>query len=170
MSTMEKLKKAADEAYAKYPNSCSHSVWHVIKEYIPEQPYNVANGLLIQLECDPGWKLIRVDEIEKLVNAGTLIVGGAAGAKNGHVIVAYPGKAKSPGGYMYTNKKSGKKAMLIKSGIYPLAMSTSIGSWPGSMSNGDKTVWDPWGNDESFSEVKFWRFDPDEKKKPASCK
>lgn len=52
--------------------------------------------------------------------------------------------------------------VLIKAratGLYPLAMSTSIGSWPGAMSNGDKTVFDAWGKDLSFSKVKFWRLD-----------
>ncbi len=50
---------------------------------------------------------------------------------------------------------------------YPLCMSTSIGykpgetdlkkqGWPGAMSKGDKTVWDPWGNDDKFAKVKFW--------------
>ena len=40
-------------------------------------------------------------------------------------------------------------------GKFPPAMSTSLGSWPGAMSDGDKTVWDPWAN-ASFASVKFW--------------
>lgn len=41
-------------------------------------------------------------------------------------------------------------------GKYPPAMSTSLGSWPGAMSDGDKTVWDPWGTDAAFAKVRFW--------------
>lgn len=48
---------------------------------------------------------------------------------------------------------------MSRTGLYPLAMSTSVGSWPGAMSKGDKTVWDPWGNDDRFAEVKFWHND-----------
>jgi hypothetical protein len=32
-----KLRAACDEAYVKYPHSCSDAVWHVIKQYIPDQ-------------------------------------------------------------------------------------------------------------------------------------
>ena len=169
MNAVDKLKQAANAAYAANPKSCSHAVWQVIKEYIPDQPYIVANGLLMQLECDNRWKRVRHDELIKLANEGVLIIGGLAGEKNGHVIVVLPGNAKAPGGYMYTSKKTGKMARLVKSGMYPLAMSTSIGTWPGAMSNGDKTVWDPWGDDDKFLQVKFWRFDPTEKKKTGVC-
>jgi hypothetical protein len=30
------------------------------------------------------------------------------------------------------------------------------GFWPGTMSKGDKTAWDPWGSDETFKDVKFY--------------
>ena len=168
MSAVEKLKKAADEAYSLHPKSCSHAVWHVIKQYIPDQAYNVANGLLIQLECDSRWKQTRVDELEKLANNGTLIVGGVSAQTNGHVIVVYPGAAKPAGGFMMI--KNGKSILTQRKGNYALALSTSLGSWPGAMSNGDKTVRDPWGKDEIFAEVKFWRFDANEMQKSVGCK
>jgi hypothetical protein len=38
-----------------------------------------------------------------------------------------------------------------------LAMSTSRGNWPGSVSNGDKTVYDPW-EPKKFYKVRFWKF------------
>lgn len=167
-SSVDTLKKVADDAYAKYPKSCSHAVWHVIKQYIPDQIYLTANTLLSHLECDPRWKLVIVSDLEKYVNEGTLIVGGLTSAPNGHVVIVYPGKAKLAGGYSFT--QAGKSQMVRGRGPYARAMSTSLGSWPGAMSNGDKTVWDPWGKDAVFSKVKFWRFDPTEKKKPAGCK
>ncbi len=165
MSAVEKLKEAADEAYGLYPRSCSHAVWHVIKRYIPEQTYHVANGLLMQIECDSRWRRVRLDELEKLASEGVLIVGGLAEAKNGHVIVVYPGASKPAGGFAI--KKDGKTLLTQKKGHYALAMSTSLGDWPGAMSKGDKTVRDPWGREEAFEKVKFWRFDPNAKQKTA---
>ena len=157
LTAVEKLKNAADEAYAKYPKSCSHAVWHVIKAFLPDQPYAVANSLLAQLAGDAKWKSVSIGEIEKLANEGVLIVGGRAETVNGHVIVAYPGSSKSAGGYPYS--QGGAMKTLRPHGIYPVAMSTSLGSWPGAMSKGDKTIWDPWANDGKFSTVKFWRLE-----------
>ncbi len=45
---------------------------------------------------------------------------------------------------------------LAVKGSYPLALSTSLGAWPGAKSNRDKTVRDPWGNDDAFALVTFW--------------
>lgn len=157
VTAVEKLKTAADEAYALHPKSCSHAVWHVIKQYLPDQPYVVANTLLSQIAGDARWKPVSINEIEKLVNEGTLIVGGRAETTNGHVIVVYPGAAKTAGGYPYT--QGGAMKTLRPRGLYPLAMSTSLGSWPGAVSKGDKTIWDPWANDGKFSTVKFWRLE-----------
>ncbi len=167
MNAVEKLKSAADGAYNLYPNSCSHAVWHVMKQYIPDRVYVTANPLLLYLECDPRWKQVRADELEKLANEGVLIVGGLAETPNGHVVVAYPGKAKMAGGYTFT--KAGKAQTVNARGPYALVMSRSMGSWPGAMSRGDKTVWDPWGSDKNFSKVKFWRFDPSIKKLSPAC-
>jgi hypothetical protein len=169
MNATEKLQNAADEAYKLHPKSCSHAVWYVMKQYIPDQAYAQANALLLQLACDPRWLQVNRDGIEKAVNEGALIVGGLADKPNGHVIAVYPGKAKAPGGYFYKSKKTGKMMHLVKLGSYPLAMSTSIGSWPGAVSNGDKTIWDPWADDDKFAEVKFWRFDATITKKPSGC-
>lgn len=167
MSAIDKLKKAADEAYSLYPKSCSHAVWHVIKHYIPDQIYLIANTLLIQMKCDPRWKEVGLSELVGLANEGVLIVGGLAEEKNGHVIVVYPGASKPAGGFLI--KKDGKSILTQRKGNYALAMSTSLGSWPGAMSKGDKTVRDPWGRDEVFAKVKFWRFDPSVKKSAPVC-
>lgn len=88
-----------------------------------------------------------------LATAGALIVGGSEGAPNGHVIVVYPGSPKASGGYAYTH---GTKALIMHShGIYALAMSRSMGSWPGAKNDGDKTIWDPWAG-PGFNKVRFW--------------
>lgn len=167
MNAVEKLQSAADEAYALYPKSCSHAVWHVIKQYIPDRVYVTANPLLLYLECDPRWKQVNVSELEKRASDGELIVGGLADKPNGHVVVVYPGKARMAGGYAFT--QAGKVQTVRARGPYALVMSTSLGRWPGAMSKGDKTVWDPWANDKIFANVKFWRFDPTVKKSSPAC-
>jgi hypothetical protein len=137
--TAAQLKQVADEAYEKYPGSCSHAVWHVIKRYIPDQEYRTANSLVAFLKADKRWRETPVSQ------------------PNGHVIVVYPGAAKPAGGYAYTS--GGKSQTMRARGMYPLAMSTSLGGWAGAKSKGDKTIWDPWANDGKFAEVVFWRLD-----------
>lgn len=169
ISAVDVLKKHADQAYAKYPDSCSHSVNHVIKQYLPEQAYLQANALLNELACTPRWQSVHVSEVQQLANKGELVVGGLASKNgNGHVIIIYPGQQKMAGGYTATI--DGKTQTVRPRGPYPLAMSTSLGSWPGAMSKGDKTVWDPWGTDKAFKEVKFWRLDLSAKDKTSTCK
>ncbi len=152
-----KLQRVAGEAYIKYPKSCSHSVWYVIKQYLPDQPYMVANALVPALSQDKRWKETPLSEVAERASRGELIVGGAVESGNGHVVVALPGAEKFNGGFDIPVK--GKLIKARATGLYPLAMSTSIGSWPGAMSNGDKTVFDAWGKELSFSKVKFWRLD-----------
>ncbi len=82
------------------------------------------------------------------------MVGGKKELTNGHVVVIYPGPKKTSGGYPITF--DGKTITARSHGIFPLAMSTSLGSWVGAMSDGTKTVWDAWGKDANFALVKFW--------------
>jgi hypothetical protein len=148
------LKSRADEAYALHPGSCSHSVWHVIKLYLPEQTWMNANALIDHLQQDRRWREVDVSTAGELARKGELVVGGKKEATNGHVIVVYPGPDQAAGGYTYS--RGGQTQNLRQRGSYPPAMSTSLGSWPGAMSRGDKTVWDPWANDARFAEVRFW--------------
>lgn len=150
------LQAACDEAVDTYPNSCSHAVWHVIRKYIPDQPYLTANTLVVHLETSPHWEEVQMVDISRLANDGALIVGGLTGISHGHVIVAYPGQPKFDGGYHFKTKE-GKQVLAKGHAVYPLAMSTSMGSWPGAKSRGDKTVVDPWPR-EQFHKVRFWKF------------
>jgi hypothetical protein len=152
-----KLRTACDEAYVQYPHSCSHAVWYVIKKYVSDQPYLTANGLIHNLTASPQWQEVQLSELSKLASDGVLVVGGAADTPNGHVIVVYPGKEKFCGGYFFKDKASGKQMKAPPDGMYALAMSTSMGRWPGAKSNGDKTVFDPWGA-AKFEKVKFWKY------------
>lgn len=151
-SPISLLKAACDNAYLKNPKSCSNSVWDVIKAMVnPQEPYRTANVLIDYLSKN--WKEVTVDEGSELAQKGIVVVGGLKATPNGHVIVMYPGPKIDSGGYAYPS--GGKQALMRAHGKFPPAMSTSLGSWPGAMSDGDKTVWDPWAN-ASFASVKFW--------------
>jgi len=148
------LADACHAAYKKYPNSCSHSVWHVITSLADkDKKYQVANDLVDTLAKT--WTEVDLATAAKLANAGEVVVGGQKAKGNGHVIIVFPGVSKPRGGYS-AKDSAGKSFNVRSAGLYPLAMSTSIGSWAGAMSDGDKTVWDPWGTDKGFAGVKFW--------------
>lgn len=150
------LKAACDEAFHNYPNSCSHAVWHVVRKYIPDQPYMSANSLVVHLETNPEWEEVQIQDLAQLANDGALVVGGAAEFSHGHVVIVYPGQPKFDGGYHYKSRE-GKLVSAAPHAIYPLAMSTSMGRWPGAKSRGDKTVADPWAR-EQFKKVRFWKY------------
>ena len=153
--SVSKLKQACDAAYALYPNSCSHAVWHVIKQYLPNQALMSANALVEHMRGQAHWKIVPAGQVGRLAREGVLVVGGKSEATNGHVIVVYPGPDTTAGGYSYT--RDGKAETLRTRGSYAPAMSTSLGSWPGAKSRGDKTIWDPWANDAKFAQVTFWQ-------------
>jgi len=151
----ETLKKACETAYDNNAASCSNSVWDVLKAIVnKKEPYRQANTLIDYVTVN--WTEVTLDKGYELANLGVVVVGGAKASPNGHVIVVYPGDKKGNGGYSYFWKKGNKTLILPATGIYPRCMSTSQGSWPGAMSRGDKTVWDPWGSDDAFDDVKFW--------------
>ncbi|MGD0567937.1 MAG: hypothetical protein ABSA78_05995 [Candidatus Sulfotelmatobacter sp.] len=152
-----KLKDACDRAYDKNQNSCSNAVWDVIKELVNSgQEFLQANELIDQLSDD--WEEVSVDDGFDLANKGVVVVGGLqVNGGHGHVIVIYPGPKIPNGGYQYFYKKMNKYLVLKSSGLYPRALSTSMSrNWPGTLSKGDKTVWDPWADDEKFKQVDFW--------------
>jgi hypothetical protein len=155
------LKKACDDAYGKYANSCSHAVCYVINQIAdPKFGFLDANHVMDFLKSSSDWKQVKVDDGMTLANAGVVVVGGMKQTGHGHVIAIYPGEKIASGGYLYTrkDKKTGKDITeaLRSHGRYPRALSTSIGSWPGALSKGDKTVWDPWADDTKFDQVTFW--------------
>jgi hypothetical protein len=149
------LKVACDNAYDQYPDSCSHAVWSIIRARVnPAEEHRQANAMITYLTT--AWKTVTLDEGYTLANTGKVVVGGLEGTTHGHVIVIYPGDKIESGGYDYYYKKQEKMLKMRSHGKYPPALSTSIGSWPGAMSKGDKTVWDPWANDAVFAKVQFW--------------
>ncbi|GFO60220.1 hypothetical protein GMST_25450 [Geomonas silvestris] len=153
----DKLRAACQAAFQKYPDSCSTAVWHVIRQYRPSQPYLMANDLLDALGSSPDWQEVPLNHVSTVANEGGVVVGGLKEPGHGHVAVVYPGEEKLNGGFTYISKKTGKPVEAAATGTYPLAMSTTMGAWPGAKSNGDKTVRDPWPA-EKFKAVQFWRY------------
>jgi hypothetical protein len=159
---VDALKKACDEAYKKYSSSCSHAVWQVLKELVDQDTkWLEANHLVHYLSTNTSfWTEVTVDDGWGLAQKGMAVVGGLQATPNGHVIVIYPGDKIESGGYLYTSidtKSNKPKTEKLRShGRYPRALSTSKGPWPGAMSKGDKTVWDPWASDDTFEDVTFW--------------
>ena len=150
-----KLKAACDAAHEANKDSCSHAVMAVIKAVLdPAMEHRDANGLVDYLTGN--WTEVSLDDGFYLANLGYVVVGGNKGSAHGHVIVIYPGSKITNGGYQYYWKKGNKYLTMEGTSLYPRCMSTSIGSWPGAMSKGDKTVWDPWAKDDVFKTVKFW--------------
>ena len=96
-TSASKLKQACDAAYALHPNSCSHAVWHVSKQYLPSQPWMNANSLIEHLRGQAHWKVVPSGQVGQLARDGVLVVGGKTESGNGHVIVVYPG-ADMPAG------------------------------------------------------------------------
>lgn len=154
---VKRLQDACASAYDKYPNSCSDAVWEIIRTLVVSGAAQISANDSIDY-WDDNWKSVTLEEGFNLANKGVVVVGGLQVlGGHGHVIAIYPGPKIPNGGYQYFYKKANKYLTLPPSGTYPRALSTSMSrSWPGAMSKGDKTVWDPWGKDETFKDVEFW--------------
>lgn len=156
-SNGEKLRFACDEAFKRYPKSCSHAVWFLILNYVPDQQYMVANDLIDYVSSSSNWQEVALSDLSSYANRGELVIGGAKEAGHGHVIGVYPGDEKPRGVFFIMDKRTGKEVLARETGSYARAMSTSLGSYPGAISCGDKTVRDPW-SEMGFKRVKFWRY------------
>jgi hypothetical protein len=143
------------------PGNCSGAVyWVVINMVDPAMPNLLANQMM-GFFANPmnGWRQVKdINEASSLANRGIVVVAGKPEnqpGKHGHVIIVLPGPWKPAGGYMANG------SLMPHVGLYPPAMSTAWSSpgsspWPGAVSNGDKTIYDPWYNREAFRQVTFW--------------
>ena len=153
-SAVAALQAACHAAYRAHPGSCSNAVHQIITHLVdPDFVYRPANAMIDELRRS--WTAVDADTAGRLAARGEVVVGGRKDSPNGHVIIVYPGAPKPRGGYTAVDRR-GCEYVLPANGSYPLAMSTSLGNWPGAMSDGDKTVWDPWGSDATFASVGFW--------------
>jgi hypothetical protein len=128
--TAADLQKLCHDAFRQHPHSCSHAVWHVMNGALrpPLAPYHFrqANQLIDFLNNAPFWTAVTLQKAGVYANAGAVVIGGTKDDPNGHVIIVYPGPPKPAGGYHFTNRQ-GSLTFLPPRGLYPLAMSTSIG-------------------------------------------
>jgi len=152
----KKLAEACDAAYLANKESCSNAVTAVIQAvHDPKYVHRQANTLVDWMRIN--WSEVVLEDGFLAANQGVVVVGGKQETNaNGHVVVIYPGEKIFNGGYQYFWKKGNKFLTMPGKAKYPRCMSTSKGSWPGAMSCGEKTVWDPWGDDKKFELVGFW--------------
>ena len=154
---VSKLKAAADAAYDKNPDSCSNAVWDVLRGrggHEDPLPHGQRAGRLHGGELGRGQRRQGHRTRQPGRRGGGRKEGGRQRPRPS---IRLPGTAQNSGGYAVA-AKDGKSRVQRSHGKYPPAMSTSINKrWPGAMSRaGDKTVWDPWGDDAQFALVKFW--------------
>ena len=155
------LQRACEDGFndPSASKSCSHAVWVVLRKMKdPNEEYRQANQLIEHMSSN--WKEVTLEDGWKLANQGVVVVGGLKDTNNGHVVVIYPGDKIASGGYQIPfedpiTKKKGTIKMRSH-GDYPRCMSRSMGSWPGGVSNGSRTVFDAFGSDKKFAKVKYW--------------
>jgi hypothetical protein len=100
------------------------------------------------------WTQITEDQAQDYADQGRFVVAGKKNQPNGHVVVIMSGGKASSGGYQYEDS-NGETQTAANHGQYPRACSTG-GGWPGAESEGDKSVYDSWGNKHKYAAVKYW--------------
>lgn len=161
MPTADQLKSACTAGRTKFPADCSGAVKHIAFQLGSALPSLNANQLVDYFnEAKNGWTVVDETRAQTLADAGNLVIAGKRDSPNGHLVVVYPGGKKASGGYAYTDKKSGKSMMAANHGQYPRACSSSLGGWPGAVSEGDKTVFDSWGSATNYVGVRYWSAPP----------
>jgi hypothetical protein len=150
------LNSICASAYAKNTGNCSGAVRMIAREMGYELPVLSANALIDYLNnLKNKWQAITENEAQAAADRNKLVIAGKKATPNGHVVVVMPGGKIASGGYNYTDK-FGKLQKAANHGSFPRACSTSLGNWPGAISKGEKTVFDSWGNLDSYKGVKYW--------------
>ena len=148
----DRLMKAAQAAYDRYPRDCSHLVNMVLRAVVnPSEPYQTANSLMASVRAKgSNWRNVSMQEASALANQGKVVIAGLAEAgSHGHVLVLVPGPMQADGGFSCHGQP------IIAHGAYPPAVSGSLSGWPGAMSRGEKTARDAWRADQ-WPKVTFW--------------
>jgi len=147
--------QAARTAYTFDPNDCNVAVWkylqltgQTINGTDPKGPAPLANDMLDRLAAaGSGWHVVSLEDGITLANHGKVVIGGEKEKGHGHVIALLPGPLRSSGGF----KDEHGVLMQADQALYPASLSASSADYPGTRSNGDKTVRDAfdkktWGN------------------------
>ncbi len=160
-TTADQLKSACAVGRTTFPADCSGAAKSIASQLAYTLPDLTANQLVDYFnESKNGWTIVDETRAQTLADAGKLVIAGKKGSPNGHVVVVYPGAKKKSGGYTYIDKKSGKQMTAADHGLYPRACSSSLGGWPGGVSDGDKTVFDSWGSGVNYVGVRYWSAPP----------
>ena len=138
--------QAAKTAYAFDPNDCNVAVWkylqltgQTINGTDPKGPAPLANDMLDRLAAaGSGWREVSLEDGITLANHGKVVIGGEKEKGHGHVIALLPGPLRSSGGF----KDEHGVLMQADQALYPASLSASSADYPGTRSNGDKTVRD----------------------------
>jgi len=154
--------QAARTAYAFDPNDCNVAVWkylqttgQTINGTDPKGPAPLANDMLDRLAAaGSGWHVVSLEEGTKLANHGKVVIGGEKEPDHGHVVAMLPGPLHNAGGF----KNQRGEMMRQRPELYPPALSASKADYPGTRSDGDKTVRDPF-TPENWKDVHWYTQD-----------
>jgi hypothetical protein len=148
---VSRLINACNEAYDRFTKYCNQSTHHVITTVVdPDWPLELADPMIDRI-VSSNWQEVDDQTAAQLANQGIVVVAGLRGGANGHVVVVYPGEPKPQGGFDCYGKHYPEIG-----GPYPRSMSTSVSTWCGTRSRGDKTIRDAWSAAD-WPNVKRWR-------------
>ena len=143
---------AAKAAYSFDPRDCNVAVWKFLQ--LTGQSINgtnpnghapFANVIMDKLGAPgSGWRSVSLDDGIKAANDGKIVIGGTKDDGHGHVVAMLPGPLQPSGGFANQNGK----VMPYSTTQYPPVLSASSSLYPGTRSDGDKTVRDPFSFDD----------------------
>ena len=141
------------EVQTQFPKNCSGAVKHIAAKLNYPLPDVPANNLIDYFNAN--WSTVDETQAQRFADANRLVVAGKKTVGgSGHVVVVLPGGKTRSGGYSYTKK--GQTLTAPFKGDFPKSCSTAAGSWPGAVSNGDKSVFDAWGSSSNYVGVTYW--------------
>lgn len=152
-ATAVSFKALCSFAFATNQGDCSGLVKEVARfvgVYLPDVQ---ANGLIDFMSSY--WDQVSDDDAQGFAEQARFVVAGLKASPNGHVLIVLPGGEVRSGGYQYTDQ-AGTVRTAAFHGSYPRSCSTALGGWPGAISNGDKSVFDAWGNVQKYARVQYW--------------
>lgn len=150
-NAVARLIETCNDAYDRFTSYCNQSTHHVLSTLVdPSWPLELADAMINRIVA-ANWQVVNDATAIQLANQGIVVVAGLAAGSNGHVVIVYPGDGKPAGGF----ECNGTLYPPV-GGPFPRSMSTSISSWCGTRSRGDKTIRDAWTAGD-WPQVTRWR-------------
>jgi len=131
---------------------CSGCVKYMAGAVGVDLPDDDANALIDYMAAN--WTVVTKDQAQAYADQGRFVVAGKKDTPHGHIVVVLPGGPVESGGYVSDRGRSRGQTLPSK-GKYPRAcsMSSSTHPWPGAISQGEYSTFDPWYSDHG---VKYW--------------